>query len=275
MIQSITFFEKAEDIPRYMESITTGKSPDPPIELRNTWDDWHILPTSRPVFTPPEPKTTYVDIPGGNGALDLSESLTGYPTYNDREGEFTFRVMNDYGLWSDRYSEIMEYLHGRRLYAVLEDDPNWFYDGRFNVESWASGDTWSEITIGYRTNPFKWSVISSADDWLWDPFNFETGVIIQQAATDIFRNSPIAHLDPVIFGYTPVSPYVTITNGESQGVKIKFENTYLNIVLEQEFHEGTTFVPDFVFYGQKDPYVIQHMGGGSGIVSLDFRSGRL
>ena len=41
----------------------------------NTWDDWHILAESRPVFAPPEPKTNYIDVPGGNGSLDLSELL--------------------------------------------------------------------------------------------------------------------------------------------------------------------------------------------------------
>ena len=93
-----------------IQSITFGD--------KNTWDDWKILPTERPVFAPPKPKTTYIDIPGGNGALDLSESLTGYPIYENRTGSFKFRVMNDYVEWHERYTEIMEHLHGRSMNAI-------------------------------------------------------------------------------------------------------------------------------------------------------------
>ena len=51
---------------------------------KNTWDDWHLIPSKRPSFNPPNVKSQYVDIPGGNGVLDLTESLTGYPLYNTR-----------------------------------------------------------------------------------------------------------------------------------------------------------------------------------------------
>lgn len=37
----------------------------------------------------PEPQTAYVEVPGRNGALDMSEAITGYPTYNNRTLTFT------------------------------------------------------------------------------------------------------------------------------------------------------------------------------------------
>lgn len=33
----------------------------------NTYDDWFLIPTSRPVFNPPAVKTKYIDIPGRTG----------------------------------------------------------------------------------------------------------------------------------------------------------------------------------------------------------------
>ena len=66
---------------------------------KNTWDDWHLIPSSRPLFNPPTPKTKYQDIPGANGKLDLSEALTGYPVYDNRIGSFEFYVMNGYQEW--------------------------------------------------------------------------------------------------------------------------------------------------------------------------------
>ena len=270
MIQTITFFKKPSDIIKFYEN-QSG------IICKNTWDDWHILAEERPVFTPPKPKTYTVDIPGGNGLLDLSEALTGFPVYNNRQGNFKFKVMNDYGEWSQRYSEIMEFIHGKKLYAVLKDDDEWFYSGRFTVDAWESGNTWSTVTIGYDVNPFKWNVISSTDNWLWDTFNFETGIIMQQIFSEIEINSPDGFVeiafDTVLFGNTPVSPTVSISNATSAGIYIRFVNDYLNIDITQNFKNGTEFVPDFIFYGQSEPYKIYCKGTGS--VSIDFRIGRM
>ena len=39
---------------------------------------------------PPKPKTYTVDIPGGNGVIDLTEALTGDVSYSNRTQKFTF-----------------------------------------------------------------------------------------------------------------------------------------------------------------------------------------
>lgn len=249
----------------------------------NTWDDWHILPVERPVFSPPSPKTHYIDVPGGNGSLDLTETLAGYPTYENRIGSFTFRVMNDYGKWADRYSEIMGYLHGQSMYAVLVDDFSWFYKGRFSVDDWKSGDTWSEITIGYNVNPFKWGLYSSTNQWLWNPFNFNTDMIYTGTFKDIQIDSPSSETElsflSDFFGSVPVAPTITIfpPEGEDEttytGMQVRFVNTYLNINLSLHLEKGSTFVPDFIFYGQVEPYKMYFQGHGT--VSIDFRVGRL
>lgn len=249
-----------------IQSITFGD--------KNTWDDWKILPTERPVFAPPKPKTTYIDIPGGNGALDLSESLTGYPIYENRTGSFKFRVMNDYVKWNERYTEIMEYLHGQSMNAVLADDPDYFYRGRFTVDSWESGDTWSLITIGYTVEPYKWSVLSSVDSWLWDPFNFYNGIILEETFSNIEVNSPDDWItytfNSDMFGRAPIIPTFNIS--DSSGLMVRFINTYLGIDETVYLVDGKNMIPDFVFYG-RNPYTI--MFEGVGAVSVEFRVGRL
>lgn len=249
-----------------IQSITFGD--------KNTWDDWRILPVERPVFAPPKPKTTYIDIPGGNGALDLSESLTGYPVYENRTGSFKFRVMNDYVEWHERYTEIMEYLHGRSMNAILADDPDYFYRGRFTVDGWESGDTWSQITIGYTVDPYKWSVLSSVDPWIWDPFNFENGIIREQAFSNIVINSPSSWtertFDGILFGKSPISPIFNVAN--SSGLTVKFINDYLGIDETVYLVDGKNAIPDFVIYGQNS-YTL--MFKGIGTVDIEFRVGRL
>lgn len=90
---------------------------------KNTWDDWHLIPTTRPVFNPPTVKASTIDLPGGDGVLDLTEFIAGRPLYNNRTGSFEFIADNDFMRWEELYSEILNYLHGRSLKAVLEDDP--------------------------------------------------------------------------------------------------------------------------------------------------------
>ena len=169
---------------------------------KNTWDDWRLVPASRPVFNPPAQKVKTLEIPGGDGVIDLSQSLTGYPVYQNRTGSIEFIVMNDFKPWHMAYSDIMDYLHGQKLRAVLEDDPEYFYEGRFTINVWKSEKDWSRITIDYDVGPYKWSVLSSTDDWLWDPFNFQNGVIRPAVFKDIAVTEEIraVKLAALLFG---------------------------------------------------------------------------
>ena len=120
---------------------------------KNTWDDWHLIPTSRPVFNPPSVKTDYEDCSIYDGEFDYTESLTEKPTYYYREGSLEFMVENGHRQWFDLYSEIMDFLHGQYGRAILEDDPSYFYEGRFFVKEWRSEPHWSYITIDYKLKP--------------------------------------------------------------------------------------------------------------------------
>lgn len=126
------------------------------IGTMNTWSNWHLIPSSRPLVSPPPVNEKMIEVPGRNGMLDLTEALTGAPTYGDRTGTWEFYVMHDY--WSDWvtcYSTIMNYLHGKRLRVVLEDDPNYYYEGRLSVQNWNSPKDYSKIIIEYKLGPFK------------------------------------------------------------------------------------------------------------------------
>lgn len=124
---------------------------------KNTFDDWHLVPQSRPVIMPAQPKLIVDEIPGGNGSLDLTQSLTGVINYYDRSGSLDFLVLNDYGEWFERYSEILNYIQGKRMKMTLEDDPEYYYIGRYAVNEWKSQKDWSNITIDYRVEPFKYA----------------------------------------------------------------------------------------------------------------------
>ena len=154
----------------------------------NTWDDWHLIPTSRPVFNPPSVKEVYIDIPGSNGKLDMTESLAGYPLYDNRTGSFEFIVANGWRpLWIGGYQKFANWLHGKDLVCVLDDDPSYYYTGRFTMKEWKSNNdgTWSNVTFDYNVAPYKLSKRLSTEDWLWDPFCFDTDIIHPKTVFEI------------------------------------------------------------------------------------------
>ena len=143
----------------------------------HSWEDWYLIPSSRPVVAMPKIQTKAVEIPGLNGSIDLTEVLTGNPVYNNRTGSLDFIVDNEHVAWTTELQNIAATMHGRKMNMILLDDMEFYYTGRFSVNQWKSEANRSSIVLNYDVGPFKWSLLSSDEDWLWDPFNFETGFI--------------------------------------------------------------------------------------------------
>ena len=181
-------------------SLTFGKNlADASKERVNTWNDWHLIPASRPNFTMPQPVLRFVEIPGKHGTLDATEMNGSTILYGDRTGSFEFYVENDYWRsWSEAYSEIASYLHGQRLQAQLEDDDTFFYEGRFYVNQWKSSKTHSMISIGYQVGPYKRSIFPAGMDWLWDRLEFTDNYKIANYED---REIPVGGLTLTITGY--------------------------------------------------------------------------
>lgn len=244
---------------------------------KNTWDDWRLVPSSRPLFNPPKQKTKTLDIPGGDGVIDLSEALTGYPIFENRTGSIEFIVMNDFKPWHMAYSDIMDYLHGQRLRAVLEDDPEYFYEGRFSVNAWKSEKDWSKITIDYDVGPYKWSSLSSTDDWLWDPFNFQNGVIRPALCRNLAVTTTTRTLqfDQLFYGRAPVCPVFRVSCPVGREIEVRFINERLNLDMTKTLFNGETQIPEFVFFGDQGVTIELRAITEPGTVSIDFRQGRL
>ena len=156
-------------------SITFGEISGNEIVGKNTWDDWHLIPSSRPVIAQAPVTTQYINIPGKeDGPIDFSTYLTGDIQYGLRNGSMTFYVDNDHEYWENIRYNIASFLHGKELKMTLEDDPALYYKGVFTFKEWKSESWNSSVTIEYVLEPYKY-LIASGNSWLWDTFNFETG----------------------------------------------------------------------------------------------------
>lgn len=244
---------------------------------KNTWDDWHLVPSSRPVFNPPAVKTQTLEIPGADGSLDITEAFRGYPLFQNRTGSIEFYVLRgDHYKWYDVYSTVMNYLHGRRMKAILDDDIEYYYEGRFSVNQWSSDPDYSKITIDYDVEPYKYDVNSSIGDWFWDSFNFETDYIQQSVFKNISipTNSSytILNLGEFYFDTAPICPIFHVSSNSGSGMDFRFRNGTSDTVIENHLHDGSNQLYDVIIYGGEGA---SFQFKGKGIVSIEFRNGRL
>lgn len=128
---------------------------------KNTWTDWHLIPSSRPTMAQPGITTNFLEVPGRkDGPIDACDFLTGSVIYGQRSGSFDFIVDNDHEYWETIRSKITSYLHGKRMKMCLEDDPDYYYEGRFTVGDWRSESWNSKVTINYNVKPYKYSIVN-------------------------------------------------------------------------------------------------------------------
>lgn len=147
---------------------------------KNTWTDWHLIPSARPTIQPPPPQTFTLEIPGRSGKLDFSDYIFNSPVFNNREGSFEFIVDHEntnYISWSATKEEILNFIHARWFKVILQDEPDYYYEGRITIDELKSNSDWSVITFKYDLKPSKLSIVDTLSDWLWDPFSFITGHI--------------------------------------------------------------------------------------------------
>ena len=98
-------------------------------------------------------KTTYVDIPGGDGSVDLTEAL-GEVKFKSRECSFTFTVF-PYEDFEEKKKYISNLLNGRRCKIILDKDPEYYWDGRCSIKEYSSNKNLHKLVVGATVAPYK------------------------------------------------------------------------------------------------------------------------
>ena len=126
----------------------------------DTWDDWKLIPSSRPVIAPPIERTKFVTVPGRDGSLDYSQTVPKRATFDDRTGKIEFYLENDYEGWDweTAYTTICETLKGQRVRFALEDNRSHYYSGLLWVNQFKSDKGHSKITLEYRVHPTMYTL---------------------------------------------------------------------------------------------------------------------
>lgn len=225
---------------------------------KHSYRDWKLMRTEKNIGMPAI-KKDLIEIPGADGTLDFTESLTGDVKYDNRRLEFSFFVDESYKKWYSLVSEISNYLHGRRMKIILDDDIGFYYIGRAQVDEFKSNRNIGIITIVCDVEPYKYDVTSSDEDWLWDPFSFEDGIINE--TKDLVVNG---ELTVNIYGRRKlVSPaFICECQNDLQCV---FEGQTYN------FTNGTNYAPNIQIKAGLNTFKFR----GNGKVTIEYRGGSL
>lgn len=186
-------------------SIDFWKTGDNSNLYKNTWDSFHLIPTSRPFIDIPELRFQLISIPLTNRRIDNTEHFIKEEFYNPnfydyielprniQQGQWEFYIDND-GLsgidentkWAYAYRELSEYFNGNKFEFQLKDlSPIKSYKGRMSISGYSPEKDYSKATLDYYI--LEYSLCSpmvlrkillreliKLKLWLWDPFNFET-----------------------------------------------------------------------------------------------------
>lgn len=222
---------------------------------KNTYTDYKLLIDSFTISAP-ELKEDLIDVPGLDGSLDFSESLTGDVKYQKRTITIKLNKRKNKICLSE-YSKIQNDLHGKTMKIIFSDDISFYYYGKVKVKDYDRYDILHTIDIECSVDPYKYDLYASNEDWLWDPFSFVDGIINE--TKDLIINGElevtiIGRRKKVIPKFVCENPLELIFNGQTYNLPA-----------------GTSYSADIEITEGEN--ILKFVGNGT--VTIEYRGGSL
>ena len=187
----------------------------------------------------PEPQTNFVEIPGRDGALDLSEAF-GTVRYADRTISLTLYARAPFDALISSFAVDV---HGRRMNVIFDRDPAYYFDARVTVEDVERHAGYCELSLECRARPYKME-------------HFETTItVLPTASTTVTLTNT----------RMPVVPTITV----SAGMTLTF--TLLGKDYTVNLSAGTHIIPSLVLMEGDTEIEIT----GTGRITFTYRKGAL
>lgn len=191
----------------------------------HSYDDWGLKLKNVEIDLP-EAKTVYVDVPGMNGSLDLTEAQNGGIVYGMRTLRFTFDARDcNYPRWAGLISRVATAIEGNECQIIIDVDSGYYYTGRCHIDTKKTNEVLSEVSIECNCYPYKLDVTSSNEPWKWDTFCFIDGII--RYVPDVKIASTSSWQEITLIGW-PYNETLRVIS-DSNDLKIKYRNTTINI----------------------------------------------
>lgn len=102
---------------------------------------------------PAEPKLNLIDIPGSDGAKDMSTQPAGRVVYKDRKITWTFALYPGDN-WHEKHRQVSGAINGKYCRITLDTDPEYYYLGRVAVKSYNVDNQLRQITVEAVCRPY-------------------------------------------------------------------------------------------------------------------------
>lgn len=229
----------------------------------HSYDDWGLYITNTDYIGEPKQYTRYIEIPGRNGKLDLSETIAGRQIYTERSINIKLAGTRNKTDWDSIISDMRNDINGKVCQLTFDNDLGYFWRGRVQIKDFQSALNLGKFQIDVpAADPYKYSTTTSADPWLWDPFNFETDMITYIGAITVVGTETVT----IPHGYMPVCPELVVSNITSPAFEVVVGgNTYT-------LTSGTNKIPSIMVAGPTDVLLTFN---GDAKVSIVYRGGSL
>ena len=230
------------------------------INEKHSYRDYGLYLTNVKQISPPEVKTTFVSVPARDGDLDLTETLAGRIVYGNRMITLEMGGKKKREEWVRFRDTVENDIHGKKVRLIFDDDPEYYWEGRAAIEDdYERGQEIGRFTITVNAQPYKLELRDAGADgcWLWDTFNFYTGII-----RNYYRIQIDGTYDMEIIGRE--MPVIPAFDAEGD-LTVTFKGT------EYVLSAGTSKIYDIVI--TKGANLLSF--NGKGVVSVHYRGGTL
>lgn len=225
--------------------------------------DWGLAMGNNDYIGDPVQETTYISVPGRDGYIDASEAVSGRPIYSKRKISVEVGALHDRDDWDGVMSSIRNHIHGRVCRIIFDNDPSYYWKGRVSVNSFDRNRRLGTYKIEMpAADPYKYSVNSSAEPWLWDPFNFETDVITYAPSQEIVGSGTVT----IPAGNMPISPQFVVADIVGGTFTVKCNGRTYTLT------QGTNDIPSILVGGDSE---VELLFTGTAKVQVLYRSGSL
>nr|DAE34912.1 MAG TPA: distal tail protein [Caudoviricetes sp.] len=190
---------------------------------------------------PAIPKINLLDVPGGNGSVDLTEVLGTGVVFKDRTVKWTYALYPGEN-WAEKRSEVSNAINGKRLHITMDDDPTWYYDGRVTVSDYKADNRLYQITVEATCAPYKRKITESS-----------VSATLSTVASSI----------ALAIGQMPLVPKITV----EQETTIAWGDYTVTVAT------GTHLLPDLLMSGAQT--IQAQTTSGSGTITITWREGSL
>lgn len=127
---------------------------------KNSYADFGLFLTQKEIGEA-VPRTSYVNVPARDGAIDLTEAF-GEVKYQNRTHVFKFSYIGRAKDWQATLSAVTNYIHGKKHKIYIE--ANYYWLGRCSVRAAVSPKGIGEIEIACDCEPYKYKLAETIID---------------------------------------------------------------------------------------------------------------